>query len=68
MAHRLGLTVAAEGVESVQQLRFLLDQGCDLAQGHLFDAAIAAEQLPALIQELSARKSMLPRPQLVFDV
>lgn len=68
MAHRLGLTVAAEGVESVQQLRFLLDHGCDLAQGHLFGTAIAAEQLPTLIEDLAARKSMLPRPQLVFDV
>ena len=36
MAHDLGLTVVAEGVETVAQLDVLRGFGCDLAQGYLF--------------------------------
>lgn len=36
MAHALGLTVTAEGVESEAQATFLRDQGCDELQGFLF--------------------------------
>ena len=36
MAHSLGLTVVAEGVENEAELNYLNTRGCDLAQGYLF--------------------------------
>ena len=36
MAHKLGLEVVAEGVETAAQRDFLIEQGCELLQGYLF--------------------------------
>jgi len=36
MAHALGMTVTAEGVETTEQRDFLRDHGCELAQGFLY--------------------------------
>ena len=57
--HRLGIRLAADGVESEWQRRFLAQAGCDLAQGdHVsvpLDAAAAAARLAA--QQSAARHS-----------
>lgn len=42
MARQLGLTVIAEGVESVAQVEFLRSQDCDQMQGFLFSKPICA--------------------------
>ena len=49
MAHKLGLKVIAEGVETEQQRDMLLLAGCDYAQGFLFSKAIPADELEALL-------------------
>ncbi|MCB1919305.1 MAG: EAL domain-containing protein [Candidatus Competibacteraceae bacterium] len=43
LGHGLGLQVVAEGVETEQQRRILLEQGCDLAQGYLFSHPLPAD-------------------------
>lgn len=45
MAHSLGLSVVAEGVETEAQLRFLRDAGCDIMQGYYFAEAKPPEQV-----------------------
>jgi EAL domain-containing protein (putative c-di-GMP-specific phosphodiesterase class I) len=49
MARRLKLTVVAEGVETAEQLSFLKDNVCDLAQGFLFSRPLPPEEFRRLL-------------------
>jgi diguanylate cyclase (GGDEF)-like protein len=57
MAHTLGKKVVAEGVETVEQLDFLRERGCDIAQGYYLARPIAAAGMSEL---LAARLPALP--------
>ena len=50
MAHRLGLQVVAEGVETVAQRELLQAAGCDYAQGYLFSRPVDAESFEAMLR------------------
>jgi len=49
MGHSLGMRVIAEGVETLDQLKFLSKQGCDQAQGFLFSEAVEAKKIGDLL-------------------
>jgi diguanylate cyclase (GGDEF)-like protein/PAS domain S-box-containing protein len=50
MAHSLHLNVLAEGVETPEQIRFLLEKGCRSAQGYYYSQAVAAEAFTELLE------------------
>ncbi len=50
MAHKLGLNVLAEGVETVEQLNMLRKLKCNEIQGYLVSMPLPAEELEALFR------------------
>lgn len=49
MAHQLGLSVCAEGVENREQFKTLEKLGCEQMQGYLFGQAMPLAQIPMYI-------------------
>lgn len=51
MAHRLQLTVVAEGVETAEQLEFLTAHACDEVQGYYFSRPVPADEFVELLHK-----------------
>jgi len=51
LADGIGARVLAEGPETKEQVRYLRDRGCDLAQGFYFSGGIPLDELRQLLQE-----------------
>jgi len=50
MAHKLGIKVIAEGVETQQQKALLIEMECDYAQGYLFSKPVPLSTFSELLQ------------------
>ena len=50
LAHQLGITVIAEGVETIEQLRILQGQMCDILQGYFFSRAIPEDEFVEMLK------------------
>ena len=51
MGRSLKLRVVAEGVESLEDMKFLQAQDCDEAQGFFFSAPVPAEEFAAMLRK-----------------
>ncbi len=59
MAHKLGLKVIAEGLETERQRQMLIDAGCDYAQGYFYSRPVLADEFDALLQNQQAEVLLL---------
>lgn len=64
LAHNLGMTVIAEGVDSKPQLEFLRKSGCEEYQGYLFSRPLEWMQCESLLIEHSKSRSSEPKTVL----
>lgn len=53
MAHKLGLGVIAEGVETEEERQWLIDAGCDSMQGFLISEPVTPERFELLLRQSS---------------
>lgn len=54
LAHKMNLSVVAEGVENTAQLDILRNQHCDQVQGFFISPSVAAEAVPAVCAGIAA--------------
>ncbi len=52
LAHSLKLSTVAEGIETRQQLDFIVEQGCDEYQGYYYSRPVPAEEIIAMLPTL----------------
>lgn len=64
LARALGLRVLAEGAETGDQYRRLVQLGCDAVQGRIVSAPIEPEWLEALVRRHARRSEAAPRATL----
>lgn len=53
LAHNLGMTALAEGIETQDELAFLLEHGCPLGQGFYLGRPLPASEVPAFLADRS---------------
>jgi len=53
VSHIIGLDVVAEGVETIEQQRRLVDLGCSKMQGYLYSQGVPASEVPATLRHIN---------------
>jgi len=53
MSQQMKMRSLAEGVETVEQLNFLRERGCNEVQGYIFSKPLPAEQFQAMLEKTS---------------
>ncbi|MCL4763382.1 MAG: EAL domain-containing protein, partial [Burkholderiales bacterium] len=57
MAHNLRMRVVAEGVETLEQVRFLHERGCDEIQGFLVSRPLAPDDVVEFASRTQAARA-----------
>jgi EAL domain-containing protein (putative c-di-GMP-specific phosphodiesterase class I) len=61
LGRSLGIKVVAEGVETEQQERRLIELKCDFGQGFLFSRAVSARRVPGLLARWPVQTAIAER-------
>ena len=64
MAHKLGLKVIAEGIETPEQRDLLAAAGCDYGQGYLFSRAVPADEFEAMLHRARPLSTALAQQRM----
>jgi EAL domain-containing protein (putative c-di-GMP-specific phosphodiesterase class I)/CheY-like chemotaxis protein len=66
LAHQFGMSVVAEGVEGLRDLRALTEMGCDGGQGYLFAKPLPREDfITMLLSRIASRQvPRFPQPEM----
>lgn len=59
MAHSLGLSVVAEGVETEEQVKLLASRGCEFLQGYFFDRPMPTSDLLKRVGPIEGKEAGL---------
>lgn len=51
LGHGLGLKIVAEGIEEQSQMRELIELGCDIGQGYLFEKPLPIDELRVWLED-----------------
>ena len=63
LAHNLHMSVVAEGVETAEQAKMLIEMGCDSAQGFFFSVPLREEDVESELQKIPQRLLALKEPR-----
>ncbi|MET0963766.1 MAG: EAL domain-containing protein [Noviherbaspirillum sp.] len=55
MGMALGMRVVAEGVETLEQMRWLVEHGCPIGQGYFFSRPVSGENIHSVIDRIERR-------------
>ncbi len=61
LAHDLGMSVVAEGIETEVQADTLIDLGCQAGQGFLFSASLPPDEITALLTQHASNEPAFAR-------
>ncbi|HIJ24594.1 MAG: EAL domain-containing protein [Gammaproteobacteria bacterium] len=67
MAHQLGITVVAEGIEHQAQYRFLTSSGCDKLQGFWIARPMPMEHAVKFVQDKQSKHDQCPPVGLIMQ-
>jgi len=67
LAHDLGLSVVAEGIEDQQTLQVMQELGCDIGQGYYFSKPLPASAIPAWLDSSPTASWTAQRTEIIVD-